>query len=88
MLRWRVDSPDERYVDWPDPKVPHTTCFLANQEPLKDGILSTAEIITVVYLSCAHYVYPEYQGHRTIPVSLHPLPLDDRDGQDAFLMLR
>lgn len=89
MLRWRLGSSDKHSLHSPDPNVPHTTCLLANQEPLRDDKLSTAEMITVVWLSCAHYLYPEYQGHNTIPVSFSiPLPLGDGDGRDAFLMPR
>lgn len=66
MLCWARDTKPRHKLD---PGVPHTTCFLADEKPLKDDKLSAAEVATVVWLSCAHYLYNECQGHRIIPVS-------------------
>ncbi|MBE3044280.1 hypothetical protein IMZ48_17270 [Candidatus Bathyarchaeota archaeon] len=72
MLRWCVPAENRWYNGEPDPDVPHTPCLLADEAPLRDDKLSTAEMNTVLWMSCAHRISREYQKHRIIPVS--PLP--------------
>lgn len=69
MFRWCLDTEDRYLGDNPDPEVPHTMLFLADEAPLRDDKLSTAEMNTVIWISCGYYACHEYKEHRIIPVS-------------------
>ena len=58
----------------PIPEVPHIMTFLADESPLVDDKLSTAEMTTVMWLSLANYLDSDYEAHHTIPVCL-PSPV-------------
>ena len=45
-------------------------CFLADESPLVNDKLSTAEMTTVMWLSLANYLDSDYEAHHTIPVCL------------------
>lgn len=62
---WRVHG----LVDKCDPSIPHITCLLANEAPLKDNILSTAELWVILLLTFARLAREEYKHHQTVPVS-------------------
>ena len=65
ILCWYKDSEPVR-------EVPHMMCFLADESPLVDEKLSTAEMTTVMWLSFANYLDPNYEAHHIIPVCSSP----------------
>lgn len=71
MLR-RITEPTRDIISHPglDLSQPHITGFLADDAPLRDKVLSTSEVFTVLFLSIKSIMAPEYKKqHRVAPVS-------------------
>lgn len=52
----------------PDPDHPHVSCLVADRNLLQDGMLSTSQVMTALYLAVQYYDETP-GGHGVIPVS-------------------
>jgi hypothetical protein len=64
---------DLHFDGYVDPSKPHATCFLVDEQELKDGFISTSELTAICWLTGQSALLPDYAHQTIFPVS-HPPP--------------
>ena len=57
----------------PEDEFPHTTCFIADANPHRGGLVSASELDAVLNLATAYSRQYEHRVYRIFPVSTHPI---------------
>ena len=68
-IHWTVHAIGDLY----DTDFPHSTCYIVDEAPLRNGVLSTSELLTLMSLFGTRLLAEEYHRHRIIPVCRAPL---------------
>ena len=55
-----------------DPSKPHKICYLLDEAPLREGVLSASELNAIMAITAGRFLNKHYNHHRVVPVRIGP----------------